>query len=106
MINYDPEEHRYGYDCRWFAGCANDTTVCVVHKILGPVPACERCIDRLDLSPVYDITEDVLAVVADYDDYKESTESWGPFIVWARDPVECDSELLELALPGWQSSVR
>lgn len=34
--------------CEWFALCANDAEGAVMHPILGPVPTCRRCADKMD----------------------------------------------------------
>lgn len=35
--------------CEWFAWCERDAAGVVVHPILGEVPTCQICADRLDL---------------------------------------------------------
>ncbi len=35
--------------CGWFAQCENEATALVKHIILGLVPTCERCIERMGL---------------------------------------------------------
>lgn len=35
--------------CEWFARCENEATHLVRHVVLGAVPTCERCIQKLDL---------------------------------------------------------
>lgn len=36
-------------ECRWFALCANPTTLAVSHPALGPTPICKRCATKLDM---------------------------------------------------------
>lgn len=42
-----PVEHTTA--CEWFAWCERDAAGVVVHPILGEVPTCQICADRLDL---------------------------------------------------------
>lgn len=35
--------------CEWFARCEREATHLVRHGVLGEVPTCERCVDKLDL---------------------------------------------------------
>ena len=35
--------------CQWFAMCPNDANGVVSHVILGDVPCCQRCADKLGL---------------------------------------------------------
>ncbi len=35
--------------CEWFAYCENKATHTVNHPILGQVPTCSSCIEKLDL---------------------------------------------------------
>lgn len=35
--------------CEWFAMCDNTATVIVTHPVLGRVPTCEACADKLGL---------------------------------------------------------
>lgn len=35
--------------CQWFRGCYNEATALVKHIILGVVPTCERCVERMGL---------------------------------------------------------
>lgn len=35
--------------CEWFALCTNDADGLVWHPVLGDVPTCQRCADKLDL---------------------------------------------------------
>jgi hypothetical protein len=35
--------------CRWFALCDHEAVGTVPHPVLGDVPACQRCVDKLDL---------------------------------------------------------
>lgn len=30
--------------CRIFAVCANDASTIIQHSVLGPIPACQRCV--------------------------------------------------------------
>lgn len=41
--------------CQWFARCANATTKAAKHPVLGPVPICDRCAEKLDITPEYEI---------------------------------------------------
>ena len=41
--------------CQWFARCANPTTEAASHPVLGPVPICPRCAQKLGITPEYDI---------------------------------------------------
>lgn len=34
--------------CEWFALCTNDATGTMSHPILGDVPICDRCRDKID----------------------------------------------------------
>jgi len=38
--------------CRWFALCDHPAAGTVAHPILGPVPTCTRCTNRLGLALV------------------------------------------------------
>lgn len=40
--------------CEWFALCDHEAVGHVIHPVLGPVPTCQRCVDKLDLS-VYEV---------------------------------------------------
>src|SRR4051794_17231694 len=40
--------------CQWFALCDNEAVGVVVHPVLGNVPTCQRCADKLSLTLVYD----------------------------------------------------
>jgi hypothetical protein len=42
--------------CEWFARCANQTSRAAGHPILGPVPICDRCAERMDIEPEYLLT--------------------------------------------------
>lgn len=35
--------------CEWFAGCTNGTLLVVDHPVLGQVPTCGRCINKMDI---------------------------------------------------------
>lgn len=35
--------------CEWFAFCTRESSGVVEHPILGDVPTCERCANKLDL---------------------------------------------------------
>lgn len=35
--------------CEWFARCENEVTHLVRHGVLGDVPTCERCVEKLGL---------------------------------------------------------
>lgn len=35
--------------CEWFLLCTNEADGTVEHPILGSVPTCQRCADKLDL---------------------------------------------------------
>lgn len=35
--------------CEWFAKCPNPADGVVQHPVLGAVPTCRRCADKLDL---------------------------------------------------------
>jgi hypothetical protein len=35
--------------CQWFFLCRSEATAAVRHPILGLVPVCDRCVDKLDL---------------------------------------------------------
>ena len=37
--------------CEWFALCPNEATTTVSHPILGDVPVCDRCVEKLGLQP-------------------------------------------------------
>ena len=37
--------------CEWFVLCDNVADQVVVHPILGDVPTCQRCVDKLHLTP-------------------------------------------------------
>lgn len=34
--------------CEWFALCTNDATSTMPHPVLGDVPICQRCRDKVD----------------------------------------------------------
>ena len=36
--------------CQWFALCDKDAVGVVDHPILGYVPTCQRCADKMDLT--------------------------------------------------------
>ncbi|QIN94208.1 hypothetical protein PP459_gp025 [Streptomyces phage Wakanda] len=38
--------------CEWFAKCTNEADGVVKHPILGDVPTCQRCADKLGLELV------------------------------------------------------
>jgi hypothetical protein len=38
--------------CQWFALCANPADGVVRHPVLGDVPTCKRCAQKLDLDLV------------------------------------------------------
>jgi len=33
--------------CQWFLNCKNDATTTKLHPILGDVPICKRCSDKI-----------------------------------------------------------
>lgn len=35
--------------CQWFALCDHEAVGVVAHPILGDVPTCQRCADKLEL---------------------------------------------------------
>lgn len=37
--------------CEWFALCTRETTQATQHPILGPVPICARCAERMGIVP-------------------------------------------------------
>lgn len=37
-------------ECRWFAGCENPAGGTVTHPVLGEVPTCPACVERLGLA--------------------------------------------------------
>lgn len=41
--------------CQWFARCANVATRAAGHPVLGPVPICDKCADKLGITPEYEI---------------------------------------------------
>lgn len=43
--------------CAWFARCTNAATATVTHPVLGNVPTCQRCIDKLGLEATPTSTE-------------------------------------------------
>lgn len=49
--------------CQWFLLCDNPAAGVVVHPVLGFVPTCERCADRLGLSLVRETDNDLTAPV-------------------------------------------
>lgn len=42
--------HAQPLTCAWFALCVNPTTAVIEHPILGEVPCCTRCAERLDMT--------------------------------------------------------
>lgn len=38
--------------CEWFLWCMNEAVGTVKHPLLGDVPTCQRCADKLDLDLV------------------------------------------------------
>ena len=44
--NHEPEEPEF---CQWFVKCINQAVGVVPHPILGDVPICKRCADKLEL---------------------------------------------------------
>lgn len=38
------------WTCEWYALCTNQTTNAVDHPVLGPVPTCDRCAAKHDLT--------------------------------------------------------
>ncbi len=51
--------------CAWFAGCTRPAPWCAEHPVLGPVPICQECADRMGITELqpYDID-----VIEDNDD--------------------------------------
>lgn len=39
--------------CEWYALCENLTRLATAHPALGPVPICERCAAKHDITPEY-----------------------------------------------------
>lgn len=37
--------------CEWFALCDHEAVGLVAHPIIGSVPVCQRCADKLDMKP-------------------------------------------------------
>lgn len=42
--------------CEWFALCTNETTLGASHPVLGVVPICQRCADKLGIEPDYEVS--------------------------------------------------
>jgi len=38
------------YVCSWFALCFNDTTKAAPYPILGYVPCCDRCAEKMEIT--------------------------------------------------------
>lgn len=43
--------------CEWFAMCDHETTEGASHPILGVVPICARCAERMEIVPEFELTE-------------------------------------------------
>lgn len=43
--------------CEWFALCANDSAGTIKHPILGDVPCCQRCADKLEMTDRLEVWE-------------------------------------------------
>ena len=41
--------------CEWFALCINPTTQATNHPVLGPVPICKRCAEKMGITPELEI---------------------------------------------------
>ena len=39
-----------GATCEWFALCRNESVGTVPHPVLGDVPICQRCADKMELT--------------------------------------------------------
>lgn len=43
-----PNGELISVECQWFARCENPATLTEPHPILGDVPLCQRCADKLE----------------------------------------------------------
>ena len=44
---YELPKLDYGADCEWFAYCDNITARTISHPVLGQVPICIRCFNKM-----------------------------------------------------------
>jgi hypothetical protein len=71
--------------CQWFALCDNSADGVVKHPILGNVPTCKRCADKLDLVLLYDPINpnpDLLPEPEDADCWHESHDNIVLLVQW------------------------
>lgn len=47
LEDIDPYADIEMVDCAWFAKCTNTAIAVEPHPVLGPVPICERCRDKI-----------------------------------------------------------
>jgi hypothetical protein len=45
---HSPHEGTVGAVCEWFALCTRPADGVVAHPIIGPVPTCQRCAERME----------------------------------------------------------
>lgn len=48
QADYEREQATYELGpCRYFALCENDAVTTVPNRFVGPVPTCQRCLDKV-----------------------------------------------------------
>lgn len=66
--------------CEWFALCANQTTKATTHPILGAVPICDSCAERMEIEPELEIAEQLRPDIWDFTN-ATNQETGKPFTI-------------------------
>lgn len=89
--------------CQYFALCDNEAVGNVVHPVLGNVPTCQRCADKLDLTLVYDPDNPHAELLPDpADDWYANHENLVTLTRWMADDGRSAYEVADAVEKPWK----